>query len=156
MRDTDSPDALAMTPLSSGLKRQFTIRALLFCVFCICGLLAGYRIGLDRGYNSGHERRRRETLVTRVYPVDDLMTYGPRPGGTSQDWPDYQSLIELITSTIEPTTWDDLGGPASIAPQLETLTVVVYQTPSVHDDLERLLSDLRRVKLRTKAAAGHD
>ena len=30
-------------------KRQFTVRALLFCVFCVCGLLAGYRIGFDRG-----------------------------------------------------------------------------------------------------------
>ena len=27
---------------------------------------------------------------------------------------DFQSLIELITSTVQPTTWDEVGGPGSI------------------------------------------
>lgn len=35
-------------------------------------------------------------------------------GGGSQA--DFQSLIDLITSTVAPTTWDDVGGPGSIAP----------------------------------------
>jgi hypothetical protein len=30
--------------------------------------------------------------------------------------PDFDALIELITSTIEPQSWDDVGGPGSIAP----------------------------------------
>jgi hypothetical protein len=128
--------------------RQFTVRTLIFLVFCICGLLAGYRVGFDRGYTSGDERRLRETLVARVYPVGDLIAGEPVPWNPSQQLPDYSTLIELITAAIEPTSWDDVGGPGSIVPQLETLSVVVNQKPSVHEALERLLTDLRRVKRR--------
>jgi hypothetical protein len=35
-------------------------------------------------------------------------------GGMAQ--PDFDSLIELITSTIKPTSWDEVGGPGSIMP----------------------------------------
>jgi hypothetical protein len=35
-------------------------------------------------------------------------------GGASQA--DFDSLIDLITSTVQPTTWDDVGGAGSIAP----------------------------------------
>ena len=30
--------------------------------------------------------------------------------------PDFDSLIDLITSTIKPTSWDEVGGPGSIMP----------------------------------------
>ena len=36
-----------------------------------------------------------------------------RPGGNQAD---FDSLIDLITSTIAPTTWSDAGGTGSIAP----------------------------------------
>ncbi len=35
-------------------------------------------------------------------------------GGGSE--PDFDSLIELITTTIAPTTWDEVGGPGSVGP----------------------------------------
>jgi len=35
-------------------------------------------------------------------------------GGGAQ--PDFDSLIDLITSTIKPTSWDEVGGPGSIMP----------------------------------------
>lgn len=35
-------------------------------------------------------------------------------GGASQA--DFESLIDLITATVEPTSWEELGGPGSIAP----------------------------------------
>lgn len=35
-------------------------------------------------------------------------------GGGPQ--PDFDALIELITTTIAPTTWDEVGGPGSVAP----------------------------------------
>jgi len=36
---------------------------------------------------------------------------GARGGGVE---PDFESLIDLITSTIEPTSWDEVGGPGAI------------------------------------------
>jgi len=38
---------------------------------------------------------------------------GGQGGGAQAD---FESLIELITTTIAPTTWDEVGGPGSIAP----------------------------------------
>ena len=37
----------------------------------------------------------------------------PRGGGVQ---PDFDSLIELITTTVQPESWDELGGPGSVAP----------------------------------------
>ena len=38
---------------------------------------------------------------------------GGRGGGSQAD---FESLIDLITSTIHPTSWDEVGGPGSIKP----------------------------------------
>jgi len=38
---------------------------------------------------------------------------GGHGGGTQAD---FDSLIELITSTVQPQTWTDMGGPGSVAP----------------------------------------
>src|SRR5689334_2642027 len=39
----------------------------------------------------------------------------PRPaGGGSQA--DFDSLIDLIVSTVKPQTWDEVGGPGSVSP----------------------------------------
>jgi hypothetical protein len=38
---------------------------------------------------------------------------GGQGGGTQAD---FQSLIDLITTTIKPNSWDDVGGPGSIVP----------------------------------------
>ncbi len=59
---------------------------------------------------------------------------------------DFDSLIELITSTVKPTTWDEVGGPGSIA-QFETnLSLVVSQTQEVHEEIADLLDQLRRLQ----------
>jgi general secretion pathway protein D len=59
---------------------------------------------------------------------------------------DFDSLIDLITSTIKPTTWDDVGGPGSIAPFETNLSIVVSQTQEVHEEIVDLLEQLRRMQ----------
>jgi hypothetical protein len=51
-------------------------------------------------------------------------------------------LIETIKSTIAPTTWDDVGGPGSIAFSDFNEKLVVCQTEKVHKEIEGLLSKL--------------
>ncbi len=65
-------------------------------------------------------------------------------GGGAQA--DFDSLIDLITSTIQPTTWDDVGGPGSIAPFETNLSIVVSQTQDVHEQIVDLLEQLRRLQ----------
>jgi hypothetical protein len=79
------------------------------------------------------------TLV--AYPVHDLAE--PQPyRGFGPPLRDYDSLIELIATTIRPDSWDDVGGPAPIDHIGGYL--LIAQTPVVHAEIESLLSQLRR------------
>ena len=59
---------------------------------------------------------------------------------------DFDSLIELITTTVQPTTWDEVGGPGSIAPFETNLSLVISQTQEVHDQIKDLLEQLRKLQ----------
>ncbi len=72
-------------------------------------------------------------------------SFGPGgPGGGVQA--DFDSLIDLITSTVKPQTWDEVGGPGSIAPFETNLSIVVSQTQDVHEEIVDLLEQLRRLQ----------
>jgi general secretion pathway protein D len=69
------------------------------------------------------------------------------PGGAKGgNQADFDSLIELITSTISPTSWTDSGGTGSIAPFETNLTLVVSQTQEIHEQIADLLQQLRRLQ----------
>jgi hypothetical protein len=76
-----------------------------------------------------------------AYPVHDLII----PSGYQKLGPkyrDYDALIELITTTIKPDSWDDVGGPGGINSVGGWL--LVGQTHEVHEQIEALLSNIRR------------
>jgi hypothetical protein len=109
-----------------------------------------------------------EKLSTKIYPVRDLVTLGsefrpapppndvssfpglvqafpgirPAPGKTD----DFTGLIDLITSSVSPTTWDEVGGPGSIQPNGNAQAIAVSQTDEVHDQIVALLAALRLVR----------
>ena len=56
---------------------------------------------------------------------------------------DFQSLIELITTTIEPDSWEDNGGSGVIKEFRSTFSLVVTQTHDVHEEIQQLLEQLR-------------
>ena len=77
-------------------------------------------------------------LTTRVYDVADLVVCLDDKLGRIDD---YDSLIDAITSTIIPTSWDTVGGPGSIARgSLGTAKVlIISQTYEVHREIADLL-----------------
>ncbi len=81
-------------------------------------------------------------LLTKVYEVSDLVICRNASG---ELWADFDTLIEMITVTIAPDTWDDVGGPGSIAPaSLRGGDVlVIAQTYQVHRKIAKLLEDLQ-------------
>ncbi|MHC4401725.1 MAG: tetratricopeptide repeat protein, partial [Planctomycetota bacterium] len=81
-------------------------------------------------------------LKTVVYPVSDLVIAVDKSG---ERWADYDTLIETISSTVQPDTWDDVGGPGSIAPMQygDTDVIVLSQTDEVHEEIAELLERLR-------------
>ncbi|HVW38895.1 MAG TPA: hypothetical protein VHB99_16380 [Pirellulales bacterium] len=81
-------------------------------------------------------------LVVKVYDVENLI--GRRD---SRYYGDYQALIELLTTTLAPTSWDEVGGPAAIQEYQHAgrAAIVVSQTPQVHEEIAALLLALRTV-----------
>ncbi len=67
----------------------------------------------------------------------------PATGGNIRD---FQSLIDLITTTVQPTTWSDVGGNGTVKWFDTSLSLVVSQTQEVHEEIENLLAQLRRLQ----------
>ena len=87
-------------------------------------------------------------LLTRIYPVLDLVSL---PRSESKDSTalydaDYDSLIELITGSIDPHCWDVVGGVGSLRALENAGSLIVSQTRDVHRKIDNLLAGLRRVK----------
>lgn len=86
--------------------------------------------------------------VARNAAVGKAGSSSPRTGQGGAAMADFQTLIDLITSTVAPTTWDDVGGPGSIAPF--PTGVWVDAQGAVHRLLEEELSS-RLDSLRDRA-----
>ncbi|HWB08715.1 MAG TPA: hypothetical protein VG826_05810 [Pirellulales bacterium] len=97
-------------------------------------------------------------LTSKIYPVHDLVTldsmFRPRLEPGEKAGPDFQSLIELITSTVAPTTWDEVGGPGGIKAFTPSRALAISQTEEAHENIASLLADLRRTRDKQLAAAG--
>jgi len=71
--------------------------------------------------------------------------YGPGGmGGAAMA--DFETLIELITTTISPNSWDEVGGAGAIEPFPINLSLVISQTQEVHEQIADLLDQLRRLQ----------
>src|SRR5262249_17299517 len=66
---------------------------------------------------------------------------GRAPGQTIEDL-----LIKLITNTIAPQSWSDVGGQGTIQYFPLGLALVVNQTPDIQEQIADLLAALRRLQ----------
>lgn len=83
-----------------------------------------------------------QLLDTKVYDVADLV--GNSNDATDQ-FADFAELVDLITATLDPSSWDDVGGAGSCQPfQTRGICVlVVSQVRDVHEQIETLLAGIR-------------
>ena len=65
---------------------------------------------------------------------------GKKASQTTED-----TLIKLITATINPQSWNAVGGPGSIEFFPLTNSLVINQTPDIQGQVQDLLSTLRRL-----------
>jgi HAAS len=76
-------------------------------------------------------------------PPQNVPGGGRADGGAGgQDIWDVDSLIDLITTIVDPDTWSDVGGPGSIAEYKGLISVA--STQQVHEKVERLLNMLHQ------------
>lgn len=86
-------------------------------------------------------------LETRLYPVLDLVALeGNTVDEAARGEHDYDKLIESITTTVEPDSWDEVGGPGTVADFPNAAALVITQTQEVHEQVEKVLLSLRRVR----------
>ncbi len=57
-----------------------------------------------------------------------------------------EQLIHLITNTVEPRSWSDLGGAGTIDYHPLTMGLIVNQTPDIQEQVLDLLNSLRRLQ----------
>jgi hypothetical protein len=86
-----------------------------------------------------------EILETRVYDMTDLVDPddATRPG-TSRGI----SLLNVIMTCVLPHSWDSLSGPGSaiVVPLMDATALSVRQTAACHEQITRLLADLRKCR----------
>jgi hypothetical protein len=80
-----------------------------------------------------------EHLITRVYPVADLVLQ-PRDGLLESD---FRPLISVIVDTVAPSSWLMEGGPGDLAALDSAGALVCSQSWQVHQQIENLLGQLR-------------
>ena len=95
-----------------------------------------------------------ENLETRIFKVEDLVRweqpeptgpFAPVPRETSPEFLyDYDPLIEILTTTVDPDSWEEAGGEGQISEGRHPL--VISQTPRVLRRIEAMLAALRNAK----------
>jgi len=63
-----------------------------------------------------------------------------------------EEIVETVTSTVESTTWVDVGGTGSISYAPEFQGLVISQTEAVHAKIDDLFARLRNVSAAQKAS----
>ncbi|HVX15710.1 MAG TPA: hypothetical protein VHC22_31275 [Pirellulales bacterium] len=81
--------------------------------------------------------------------TNDLQDAGRALGAEQKPIPEanaFRGLIDLITSAIAPTSWNEVGGSGSIVVSRRSQAIGIGQTDEVHEEIVALLVALRRVR----------
>ncbi|HUG66149.1 MAG TPA: hypothetical protein VMM76_00250, partial [Pirellulaceae bacterium] len=74
----------------------------------------------------------------------DLLRYGTLPQGLLAA--DFDTLVDLITSTVVPESWASAGGSGQIEVFPTNLSMVINQSADVHEQVADLIEQLRRMQ----------
>jgi len=54
------------------------------------------------------------------------------------------TLVEIVTASIVPESWSEVGGPGSIVPAADSM-LVIAQTQEIHEQINELFWQMTRV-----------
>lgn len=133
----------AGVPVSLSLKKVSALQALRHCVE-----LQSLTVVIDDGVLVvTNARRARGRLIVASYSIADLVVpMGPQHAKGEQPKTNEQALMQLLSSTIEPNSWSEVGGDGSMKFVKESLSLVIRQSQPVHAEIRELLSQLRQLQ----------
>ncbi len=126
------------TPVSFFARSPVTTRAVLRSVLSQANLTYVVRDGVIQ---VATPQRAKDMMVTKAYYVGDLIAasglpfggHALTPGGDAQQTNLQISMImEMVTSSIDPTSWLGKGGTGSIGFNVATMSLVIRQSAEVH------------------------
>jgi hypothetical protein len=126
------------TPVTFAARSPVSTRAILRSVLSQANLTYIVREGTIQ---IATPQRAKDMMVTKAYYVGDLigaagLPLGSQPlapGGDSEQMKLQVSMImEMITSSIDPTSWLGKGGTGSIGFNVPTMSLVVRQSAEAH------------------------
>ncbi len=83
-------------------------------------------------------------------PFANLSAMAPNAAQKSMAGPgsnaDFESLTNLLTDVIDPQSWAENGGQATVNSHESTLSLVIRQTQRGHEEIADLLEQLRRLQ----------
>ncbi|HEX5445759.1 MAG TPA: hypothetical protein VFW87_18175, partial [Pirellulales bacterium] len=95
-------------------------------------------------------------LVSKVYQVGDLVATKSdfqTPSRSARRSDPYRTLMQMVSETIAPDTWDDVGGPGSIEAFRNGESLVISQTSEAHEEIAEFLAALRKTRDKQRAVA---
>lgn len=101
-------------------------------------LPGGFGGGFGNGFGSNYGGSQPQSGTANYNSIGPQTT-----GGVSAQ--DFDPLIDLIKSTIDPEGWDDTNGDGTIQAYVPNLSLIVSQTQEVQDQIQDLLVQLREL-----------
>jgi hypothetical protein len=80
-----------------------------------------------------------DALLLFAYPISDFAHVKPNPASQ-------QDLVDLISSSIDADSWQDVGGPGSIETIAQGELLLISQTLDNHRRIKDLLTGLRQLR----------
>jgi hypothetical protein len=87
-----------------------------------------------------------QRLRVVVYRVDDLVRVDNEGSMNSPDSYDFDSLVDILLSSVEKDSWEENGTGEGEMHSYPPGMLVITNTNRVHEQITRLLADMRRVK----------
>lgn len=125
-----SPDTKVSVHLS-GVSLRSTLKILL-------GPLGLATLIEDEVLKVTSETKAKGQQILIAYQVSGLVPQ------TKDGKPDFDELISLVTTVVEPDSWEEVGGPGSIAASAPTSALVIRQSQAAHEEIQQLFSALRK------------
>lgn len=135
-------------------KLKFGLLFLFVLTLVVAAILSAFRFGEDsgfskgfsEGYDSGWSDSMQAKTIIKVYKVADLVIPTDQSDEPASKTPKFDDLIKDMEKSVDTPSWESQGGPATVAPYMQNLSLVISQTPRAHDQIAEFLRVKRKEK----------